>query len=869
MTLIPETSARNEPRSFAARLSGGPPTWAAAILLAIAIGVVYHHALAVPFIFDDIIGIEKNPSIFSLWPLIGSTNHPGPLNPAPDIPSSGRPLVNLSLALNYAICGDKPAGYHIFNLVIHWLAALLLLVIVRRTLRLPYFAGRFESVAGWLALAVALVWVLHPLQTESVVYVTQRTELMMALFYLATLYFSLRYWSAEGHRFQRAIWLIVAVVACLAGMASKEVMVSAPLMVLLFERTFIAGSLAKAVRRSWPLYAALAATWLLLFALNIGAPRGKSAGFGLGPSLTVWWMTQSQMLLIYLKLVVWPAPLLIHYQLPYLETFGAAWIYVVPVVLLGCATLVLLWRNSPLGYLGCFVFAILAPTSAVPVLTEMGAERRMYLPLAAIVVLFVMGIYKLVQAVQQKTSDIHNFSANRRVIVVTAIPIALLALIFGFVSVNRITDYDDQLGLWTKVLHYQPDNYVAHLSSGLLLVNAGKKSEAIESLHRAVALKPDNAVVLNNLGLALQMAGRPEEAVTTLQSAVEMEPDFVAAFNNLALSLADLRRLPEAIDNLKHALRLKPDDADGHRNLANALSRAGRMSEAIAEFEAAIALKGDDPSYHNNLAGTLIQVGRYQEAVHHCQESLRLRPKFFEAHHTLGTALLHAGALPQAIEELRATVAMKPDDATALNTLGAALLQTGQNPEALTQLQRAVELKPDYAVAHNNLGQALARTGHLPQAIEHFRLATEQDPTFSGAQISWALLLSGQGNFKESIEHFQKAIQLGADTPDMHNNLGDSYRKSGDTTRAIEQYEIAVRLNPSFMLGYANLAQTLALVDRSKDALAVSEKAMEVARSTGQQEALEQFEEWLKHYQTELRRAAEAASLPQSPKSRE
>jgi tetratricopeptide (TPR) repeat protein len=159
--------------------------------------------------------------------------------------------------------------------------------------------------------------------------------------------------------------------------------------------------------------------------------------------------------------------------------------------------------------------------------------------------------------------------------------------------------------------------------------------------------------------------------------------------------------------------------------------------------------------------------------------------------------------------------------------------------------------------------------GDVPQAIEQFRRAAEQDAKFSGAQISWALILSARGDFKESIEHFEKAIQLGADTPDMHNNLGDAYRKSSDTARAIEQYEIAVKLNPSFMLGYANLAQTLAMVDRSKEALAISDKAMEAARLTGQQEALEQFEEWLKHYQTELRRAAEAASPPQSPKAQE
>ena len=286
-------------------------------------------------------------------------------------------------------------------------------------MQLPYFIGRFESSASWLALAVSLIWAVHPLQTEAVIYATQRTELLMAFFYLATLDCSLRYWSylplppgegqGEGapiaHRTVFcSIWLTLAVIACLAGMASKEVMVSAPVMVLLFDRTFITGSLAKAIRASWPLYIGLASTWLLLLALNIGAPRGDTAGFQGGQSLISSWLTQCQVLLMYFKLVVWPAPLLIHYLLPYSESFGQVWMYAVPVLLLGIATLVLLWWNRPIGYLGTWVFAILAPTTVVPILTEVAAERRMYLPLAAIVVLFVVGGYMLTTLVRRSVA---------------------------------------------------------------------------------------------------------------------------------------------------------------------------------------------------------------------------------------------------------------------------------------------------------------------------------------------------------------------------------------------------------------------------------------------------------------------------------
>ena len=199
--------------------------------------------------------------------------------------------------------------------------------------------------ANWLASPVSFLWALHPLQTETVIYATQRTELLMAFFYLATIYCSLRYWLAQNHR-RRTTWLALATFASFAGMASKEVMVSAPLIVLLYERTFIAGSLAAALRRSWPVYVGLASSWLLLLLLAVSSPHGQSAGFGLSVAAPAWWLTQTQVLLLYLRLFIWPWPLSIHYHFPYLTTFAESWMYVVPVALLAGVTFVLLWPKQ-------------------------------------------------------------------------------------------------------------------------------------------------------------------------------------------------------------------------------------------------------------------------------------------------------------------------------------------------------------------------------------------------------------------------------------------------------------------------------------------------------------------------------------------
>ena len=147
---------------------------------------------------------------------------------------------------------------------------------------------------------------------------------------------------------------------------------------------------------------------------------------------------------MYLKLVIWPAPLLIHYQFPYLESFGQAWTYVVPVLLLGIATLVLLWRNSPVGYLGCCMFAILAPTSVVPIITEVAAERRMYLPLAAFVALFVLGCFWLVQLISHRSETAKNSLASSRVPRLLTVAAAFfVAIVFAVISVGRLHAYNE------------------------------------------------------------------------------------------------------------------------------------------------------------------------------------------------------------------------------------------------------------------------------------------------------------------------------------------------------------------------------------------------------------------------------------------
>jgi hypothetical protein len=334
-------------KSSTAKAVPRPPTRrqlaTAAGLIALGILLSYQNCFTVPFVYDDLPAIRDNPTIRHLWPPWGVFTWP-----AGDTTVGSRPLANLTLAVNYALSGLHVWSYHALNLLIHFLGSLALFGIVRRTLVRPVLAERFGRNAVPLALATALLWALHPLQTESVTYVVQRVESLMGLFYLLTLYCFVR--SAESTR--PLPWQICAVAACLAGVATKEVMATAPLIVLLYDRTFVAGTFRKAWAERRGLYLALAATWIPLGALVTaeGWNRGGSAGFNAGVSPVDYWLTQFEAVARYLGLSVWPRHLVFEYGPFQTVDMAAAAPCALLVLLLAAATAYALWRRPVLGF---------------------------------------------------------------------------------------------------------------------------------------------------------------------------------------------------------------------------------------------------------------------------------------------------------------------------------------------------------------------------------------------------------------------------------------------------------------------------------------------------------------------------------------
>ena len=746
-----------------------PNRWkirAGAALIVLAGLFAWQNSFSGVFVFDD------EPAIFANLTIRHLRSLPAILSPPSDgSPVTGRPLVNLTLAINYALSGTRIWSYHAVNLLIHVLAGLMLFGIVRRTLLLPscrslllsarsvpvergprtpppsageaasgLSAGALaaagdaapQSHAASLAFAISLLWTVHPLQTGSVTYIAQRAESLMGLFYLLTLYCFIRGTesgrpfggslladdgqypssgivceqaptSADGKSPRAWSWFLLAVLACLLGMAAKEVMVSAPLVVLLYDRTFVAGSFREACRRRGRVYLGLAATWLLLGFLVIGAGnRGGSAGFGLSVTPWSYALTQGDAILRYLGLSFWPHPLIIDYGPAVVHSLTGYWWQAIAVLILLGGTIWAVMHRPRSGFLGACFFLILAPSSSVvPVATEVMAEHRMYLPLAAVIAGAVLGLRLLLQ----KLPDLGLVALRLRGLLLRGPAVLLLAVAFplGWLTMRRNVDYRSEIALWTDAVTKRPSNPRAHGNLGSAWLQAGSPATALAEEQEALRLDPGMASAAFYAGEASRALGHDTDALRYYGVTVNIEPGHTMAQVSLGNLLVRLGRPAEACRHYEAVLQKLPDFAPAHYNLAMAMLQMGQSEEAIAEFQTVLRLQPATAEVCYNLGAVLLQLGRLSEAQTQFEHTLKLDPENPAANNNLGNILVQRDRPAEAIDHYHAALKSDPANVGTHCNLGAALIELGRVAEAKIQFETALRLQPDLAPAKDAL----------------------------------------------------------------------------------------------------------------------------------------------------------------------
>ena len=433
------------------------PSWSSRGLaygLLVCIGfVAYSNTMSVPFLLDDAVRIVHNPDIQSLDPRIVMAH-------------TNRPVVQWTFALNYAIHGLKVEGYHAFNLAIHLVNACLVLSLLVRCL--PR-AGYRPSSAIVLATAIAATWLAHPLQTQAVTYINQRYESLMGTFLLATLWSFMCSLNSSRPR----AWQTISVLFCGLGMGSKEAMVAAPLLVLWLDRSLIAKDWTTLLKERWRFYLALASTWSVL-AWSMVHYTGEYTGGGMGHvnQVTPWTylLSQSEVLVHYIRLTFWPTGLCFWDRWPVAESLWAVLPYSLALLLLLLATAYCVVRYPPASFLGAWFFLILAPTSSIVPIRDFMFEYRMYCPILSLLILFYLGLDALLSRwIQDRT---HRLSLQ----FVGAVGIVLA---LSSVTFQRNAVYATERSLWQDTVAKAPHHAAAWHNLGIALVAQRELSEAL------------------------------------------------------------------------------------------------------------------------------------------------------------------------------------------------------------------------------------------------------------------------------------------------------------------------------------------------------------------------------------------------------
>ncbi|HOW97909.1 MAG TPA: tetratricopeptide repeat protein [Kiritimatiellia bacterium] len=675
--------------------------WMEAFLLVLAVVLVYGNTLDHPFVLDDNHAIVNNPAIRRLRPLTAALNPP----PA-DVSFCSRPLINLTMCVDYARGRTAPRPYRRTNLLLHAAATLALWGLARRTLRA---SSVDESAARLAGLGIALLWAVHPLNTAAVNYLTQRGELGVGLFLFLTLY-GLNRAAAPGARSRS--WLAASVLFCLLGMGSKECMAAAPVLAMAYDRIYLSPSWREVFRRRGPFYVALALTWAWpLWRILFYSQHIPSGGYDLAEHWH-YLLTQAWGLARMVRLAAWPAPLVFYYGEPLVTSLADVWPQALFVaVLLGLTAWALL-RRPRLGFPALCFFAILAPSSSfLPIPGQPIAEHRLYAPLAALLALAVPGLWFAGRR-----------AGDRGARIATALALAW-AVALGWAAHRRNAQYRDLLVLWQDTVAKRPDSDVSWATLASVLNDRNRHEEAARAFEQALRCEENNYIVHANLGVTLYTLGRYEDALHHLEESLRLHPSGAEGHHWRGLALSALGQREEALAAQQRALVLKPDYLPARFHLANELAGLGRSAEAADEFRRVIRQKPTALEGYGRLAALLLDLGRVDEAHALLAEGARASGAPARAYFEFSSALLAGGHEAEGLDMARRHLALEPDHPGSLNN-AAWILATSTNAarrdgaEAVRLARRAAEQFPEPdAALWSTLAAAQAEAGQFPEAV--------------------------------------------------------------------------------------------------------------------------------------------------------
>ena len=642
------------------------------------------------------------------------------------------PLTWLSLMLDSELFGLKAGVFHLTNLLIHIANTLLLFLVLRK------MTGSL-----WCSGFVAAVFALHPLHVESVAWVSERKDVLSALFWLLTMWGYVNYVQRGG-----GLRYLLTLLFFGLGLMAKPMLVSLPIVMLLLDywplsRYSRRSALIYLLLEKVPFFALAAVSSLITVMVQ---KRGGAVIALERLSLSTRIYNAVVTYIIYIIKTFFPSGLAVYYPHPHTVPIWQVTAAILLLVLITAA--VLLARRGYLrsGWLW-YVVTLIPVIGLVQVGSQARADRYMYIPMVGLLIMLAWG-----------AAEVTARWRFRKILLSSIAGICLSALMVC--TWLQVGYWRNSFTLLSRAISVTSGNYIAHLNLGNFLTRQNRAKEAIPHYKKAIEIYPKYVEAHYNLGIALGLERRYDEAIEEYYTVLRLKRRHGEVEFRLADALSQKGRLDEAIIYYTKALERKPDDVEVLNNFSLALFKKGEIDEAIKYYKKSLEIRPDSVEVLNNLGNALVKRKEFDEAVLLFKKALSLEPGFGATYYNLANALRQMGRIDEAIVHYREAVRLRPNDIDAHFGLGLSLAELKRYDEAAIHYQKAIELNADFAQAYYNLGIIFVNRNEIDKAIEQFRQVLHIHPEDAEMHCNVGILLAQKGLLDEAVEEFRAALRF-------------------------------------------------------------------------------------------------------------
>jgi tetratricopeptide (TPR) repeat protein len=670
-----------------------------------------------------------------------------------------RPIGMLTFAINYNIHKLDLWGYHLVNLIIHlanaflvwWLTWLMLSTQVMKDTMI----SRRKTVVAFLT---GVLFVTHPLATQSVTYIVQRFTSLATLFYLLSLVLFVKGKLWQGDR--NIPWFLFggSIICATLGMLTKEIVFTLPFAILLYDYCFL-----KTVPwnleikdKSLIISFIMLVIFILLFFINSSVSPVSifnsippNQGYTYSISMKEYFLTQFSVILTYIRLFILPINQNLDYNYPLSTGFFQLKTFFSFSLLLGILAMgILMFKRYRLISFGIFWFFLTmsVESSIIPISQNVIFEHRTYLPGFGFFLALTGAFF---------------YFFKERYLKIAVIFLLMVAALNTVLTYQRNKVWKNEYTLWADCLKKSPDKERSNENFGLALFNDGRIEEAVDHYNKAIRITPDYAGVYNNRGAAYTKLGQYQLAFEDFNKAIRLKPDYAEGYYNKGIVYTDLGQYKPAIENFDKAIRLRPNYIDAYNNRGTTYYKLAQYQLAIENYNQTIRLKPDDAGAYYNKGIAYTDIGQYQQTIENFNKAIRLRPNYADAYNNRGIIYFKLGQYQQAIEDCNQAIRLKPNDANGYYNRGIAYGALGQYQREIEDSNQAIRLKPDDADAYYNRGTAYGALGQYQRAIGDCNEALRLKPNYAEAYNNRGNYYFIQGGNKLGCRDAEKACEMG------------------------------------------------------------------------------------------------------------